>query len=77
MRIVQPKLSPGKGGWSRNKRKAAARRRGIEAGKAYMDALDREAGMHRSQGAASPPSSVTLTEAEKAELMARLARKRL
>jgi hypothetical protein len=51
MTIVTPKLSPGKGGWSKSERKRALRRYQLNAAGAYKDAINRRDG---SQGAASP-----------------------
>jgi hypothetical protein len=71
MSIEGPKLSTGKGRWSKDPNKNAKRRRRLAAATEYKAAIKREAGLLRSRGAASECVSVELSETEKATLLAK------
>lgn len=71
MSIIAPNLSPGRGRWPKDPAKRARRRAQLEAACTYKEAIDDNSGFSRSRGAASKCVSVELSEAERAELLAK------
>lgn len=71
MKIEGPRLSPGKGRWPRSEAKRETRRRKLEKATDYKRSIEAMGGFNRSRGAASRCVSVKLSEAERAELLAK------
>jgi hypothetical protein len=68
MRMIFPKISPGKGRFPKDPRRAENRRAKLRAGAAIKSAIQRENGLLRSRGAASECVELDPSSAEFAVL---------